>query len=205
MALDELWRSSAHYVVGLLTTLLEDEERAQIQNVRRALIEEQAAALRLPSYRVYLPKGASNAVYEARLSEALNDFKEHGIESIVFGDLFLEDVRAYREQFLGRLGVTGLFPLWHRDTTLLIQDFLARGYKAITTAVSANFLDRSFAGRVIDQEFLNRLPPHVDPCGERGEFHTFVYGGPLFAEEISFRVGETTAADNHFFCDLLPA
>ncbi|MGH9944349.1 MAG: ATP-binding protein [Pyrinomonadaceae bacterium] len=207
MALAELARSVGHEVIALLTTLIEGpDERAQIQHVRGELIERQAALLGLPLRRVSIPKGAANVVYEARLLEALADFRGAGVEAVAFGDLFLADVRAYREGLLGRAGMTGLFPLWEQDTTILLHDFVAGGSKAVVTSVSADVLGRSFAGREVDAEFIAALPAHVDPCGERGEFHTFVYGGPLLGGgEIRFRPGGMTEADGHYFCDLLPA
>ena len=205
MALATLLAATNEYrVVTLLTTLMEGRERVQIQNIRRQLIERQAESLGLPLRLVHVPQGANNIEYETRVAEALDDLKTAGVETVAFGDLFLEDIRAYREQFLRRCGMTALFPLWKRDTTILVHDFIDRGYQAIITAVDAVALDRSFAGRTLDRDFLDALPASVDPSGERGEFHTFAYGGPLFREEIRFRVGEVTTADGHFFCDLIP-
>ncbi len=204
MALREILQSQDYRVAGLVTTVMEGYERVQIQNVRRALIEQQATSLGMPIRCVYIPKNATNDEYEQKLAGALATYRDEGIEEIAFGDLFLADIRAYREAFLARSGVRGLFPLWQRDTGNLIREFIALGYKAIVTSVDAKRLDRTFAGRVLSDDFLDALPSHVDPCGERGEFHTFVYGGPLFKDEIRFRVGEVSASEGHYFCDLLP-
>lgn len=205
MALDEIVRAQGQYrVASLVTTLLEGAERVQIQNVSRALIERQAASLNLPLRFVYIPKGASNRVYEARLTEALTPFLDAGVDSIVFGDLFLEDIRAYREEFLGRLGLRGLFPLWQRDTRELIRQFIGLNFKALITSVDARALDASFAGRMVDEDFLAALPAHVDPCGENGEFHTFVFDGPLFQQQVRCQAGAVTLSDGHYFCDVMP-
>ena len=204
MALREILQSLDYRVAALVTTVMEDHERVQIQHIRRALIERQAASLGVPLRCIYIPKNATNDEYERRLAEALATYRAEGIEEIAFGDLFLADIRAYREAFLARTRMRGFFPLWQRETGSLIREFIALGYKAIVTSVDAKKLDRTFAGRMIDNDFLDALPPHVDSCGERGEFHTFVYGGPLFKNEIRFRVGEVSASDEHYFCDLLP-
>ncbi len=204
MALREILQSPDYRVAALITTVMENHERVQIQHIRRALIERQAASLGVPLCCVYIPKDATNDEYERRLAEALATYCDEGIEEIAFGDLFLADIRAYREAFLARTGMRGLFPLSQSETKSLIREFTALGYKEILTSVDAKKLDRTFAGRMIDNDFLDALPPHVDRCGERGEFHTFVYGGPLFKNEIRFRVGEVSASDEHYFCDLLP-
>lgn len=204
MALREILQSLDYRVAALVTTVMEDHERVQIQHIRRALIERQAASLGVPLRCIYIPKNATNDEYERRLADALATCHDEGVEEIAFGDLFLADIRAYREEFLARTGMRGLFPLWQRETGSLIREFIALGYKAIVTSVNANRLDRTFAGRMIDNDFLDALPPHVDPCGENGEFHTFVYGGPLLKHDIRFRVGEVSAGDGHHYCDLMP-
>src|ERR1043165_1017581 len=204
LALDAVVRGGEFRVASLLTTVAEGLERVQIQNVRREMIERQAEALGLGLRCVQIRKGASNVEYEERLAAALADFREAGVRRVVFGDLFLEDIREYRERLLARLGMKGLYPLWGRDTRGLLEEFVGRGFQAVGTSVDAKVLDETFAGAEVDRAFVGRLPACVDPCGENGEFHTFVYDGPLFARSVSFRHGELTTEDGFHFRDLLP-
>jgi len=205
LALDAVVRGGEFRVASLLTTVAEGFERVQIQNVRRELIERQAEALGLPLRCVYLRKGASNAEYEERLGAALAEFGRAGVRRVVFGDLFLEEIREYRERLLARLGLEGVYPLWGRETRGLLDDLLRRGFKAVVTSVDARALDESFAGAEVDGAFVERLPAGVDPCGENGEFHTFVYDGPPFARPVGFARGELTTEDGFHFRDLSPA
>jgi uncharacterized protein (TIGR00290 family) len=205
LALDAVVRGGEFRVASLMTTVAEGLERVQIQNVRRELIERQAGALGLPLRCVYIRKGASNVEYEERVGAALAEFREAGVRRVAFGDLFLEEIREYRERLLARLGLAGLYPLWGRDTRGLLEEFVGRGFKAVVTSACARALDESFAGAEVDRAFLERLPPGVDPCGENGEFHTFVYDGPLFARPVGFARGELTAEDGFYFRDLVPA
>ena len=204
LALERVVRGGEFRVASLLTTVAEGLERVQIQNVRRELIERQALALGLPLRCVYIRKGASNAEYEERLGVALADFGAAGVRRVAFGDLFLGDIREYRERLLARLGMKGLYPLWGVDTRGLLEEFVGRGFKAVVTSVYARVLDDSFAGAEVDREFLERLPKGVDPCGENGEFHTFVYDGPSFNRPVSFARGELTTEEGFHFRDLLP-
>ncbi len=204
LALREVLRGGEFKVAALVTTLMRGHERVQIQNIRRELIERQAASLGLPLHCIYIEKGASNVEYEAALAEAFAPYRDAGVETVAFGDLFLEDLRAYREEFLARCGMRGLFPLWRRDTGELMDDFVAANFKAVVTSVNASALDRSFAGRLIDHDFVTRLPAGVDPCGENGEFHTFVFDAPAFSHPITFIKGQVTTEDGFHFCDLLP-
>ena len=204
LALYELLQSREYTVAALLTTLTRDYDRVSMHGVRRALLERQAESLGLPLRQVLIPKGASNDEYERATAEVFSEYRERDIDAVVFGDLFLEDVRAYREQFLARHGMRGLYPVWGRDTAEFVERFVALGFKAVVTCVSADALDGSFAGRFIDEGFLASLPPGVDPCGENGEFHTFVFGGPSFKEEVRFSVGERVLRDSFWFCDLIP-
>jgi uncharacterized protein (TIGR00290 family) len=204
LALDAVARGGAFRVASLLTTVAEGEERAQIQNVRRELIERQAEALGLPLRCVHVRKGASNVEYEGCLGAALAEFREAGVRRVAFGDLFLEDIREYRERLLARLGLGGLYPLWGLDTRRLLEEFVGRGFKAVVTSVDARVLDESFAGAEVDRKLIERLPAGVDPCGENGEFHTFVYDGPLFARPVGFARGELTTEDGFHFRDLVP-
>jgi len=204
MALEELMTGGRFQVAALLTTLTRESDCISMHGVRRELLERQSESLGLHLERVIIPRNASNLEYESALQQALAAYLEAGVESMAFGDLFLEDIRDYRETLFSRLGMTPLFPLWKHDTTRLIRDFIARGFKAVVSCVNAAVLDDSFAGSVIDSEFLQRLPSHVDPCGENGEFHTFVFDGPSFKRAIRFRTGGVRLEENHYFCDLIP-
>ena len=185
-----------------MTTMTGEYDRISMHGVRRTLLEEQARSLGLPLHQVVITRDATNQKYEEKFIEACAAYP--GIDSIVFGDLFLEDVKSYRDQFLERHQLRGIYPVWLRDTTDFIKAFIALGFKAVVTCVDGEVLDRSFAGMIIDQDFLARLPAHVDPCGENGEFHTFVFDGPNFREPVRFAEGETVQRDRFWFCDLSP-
>jgi uncharacterized protein (TIGR00290 family) len=204
LALYETQRAPEYRVTALLTTLTRDYDRISMHGVRRVLLEEQAASLGLPLHQVFISKDASNDEYEMKMGEAFAEYRGQGIDSIVFGDLFLADIRAYREQFLARQEMRGLFPVWKRDTSRFIKEFIELGFKAIVTCVDSKKLDGSFAGRTIDEAFLSSLPGDVDPCGENGEFHSFVFDGPTFAAPVKVLRGETVLRDSFWFCDLVP-
>lgn len=204
LALYELQRAQHYQVAALLTTVTRDYDRISMHGVRRVLLARQAAALDVPLHEIFITKDATNQEYEARLAEALAGYRARGIDSVVFGDLFLTDIRAYRDQFLSRHSMHGLYPVWLRDTTEFIREFIRLGFKAIITCVNGEVLDASFAGRLIDEHLLAALPAQVDPCGENGEFHTFVFDGPNFKEAVRFAVGERVARGGFHFCDLLP-
>jgi uncharacterized protein (TIGR00290 family) len=193
-------------VVGLLTSVTRGYERISIHGVRRALLDAQVRALALPLYEVVLAPDCSNDAYEAALAHTLDELRqrEPQVRRIAYGDLFLEDVRRYREDQLARLDFAGLFPLWDLPTGDLARGFVDRGFEARLVCVDTTQLDRRFAGRAFDHAFLDELPAAVDPCGERGEFHTFVSAGPEFSERIGYRVGEVVLRDDRFaYCDLL--
>ena len=204
MALSELTQASTYEVAALITTITEDYDRISMHGTRRSLLEQQAASLGLRLHKVFIPKSATNEEYETRMAHALLVYRELGIDTIGFGDLFLEDIRLYRERFLSRFDMKGMFPVWHRNTTEFIKDFIDLGFKAVVTCVDAELLDESYAGRLIDGEFLQSLPQGVDPCGENGEFHTFVFDGPLFRQPVKFRLGETVLRESFWFRDLVP-
>ncbi|HSU42009.1 MAG TPA: hypothetical protein VLJ38_20660 [Polyangiaceae bacterium] len=204
-ALWEARRAGELDIVGLLTTVTATFERVSMHGVRELLLDRQAAELGLPCQKLHIPSPCPNEVYEATMGQALADAKARGITHFVFGDLFLADIRAYREQRLDAVGVHAVFPLWGRDTHGLARDMLAQGFRAFTTCIDPRKLEPSFAGREFDAAFLSELPPAVDPCGENGEFHTFVTGGPLFAREISVRRGEVVERDGFVFADWMPA
>lgn len=204
MALYRILQEQSYTVAALLTTVTRDYERISMHGVRRILLEQQAEAIGLPLHEIQISKGATNEEYETKLTAALNAHMKEGVDTIVFGDLFLADIRAYREQFLSRLGMNPLFPVWGLDTSEFIRTFVELGFKAVATCVDPKAMDESFAGRLIDKDFLNALPPTVDPCGENGEFHTFVFDGPIFKSEVKFQTGEVVFRDGFYFCDLLP-
>ena len=206
LVLHALLHSEAYEVAALLTTVTEGYERVSIHGVRHALIEKQAAALGMRLHTMRIPRNASNETYETSFKAALQHFKAEGIHKIAFGDLYLADIRAYRTRLLNSVGMEGLFPLWNQDTAELASTFIAQGFQALIVCIDSQVLDRSFAGREFDTSFLAVLPPRVDPCGENGEFHTFVYGGPPFQHPVGHRRGESVLRDERFYyCDLLPA
>ncbi len=190
---------------ALITTVTETYNRISMHGVRRELLALQAQALGLPLAEVLIPASCSNELYETRMREALASEQLRSVASVAFGDLFLEDVRAYREERLAAAGRGGLFPLWGRDTTELAQRFISLGFEAIIVCVDPRTLDAAFAGRRYDERLLAELPPDVDPCGENGEFHTFVHGGPIFRRPIAWTPGEVIARDGFVFADLAPA
>jgi uncharacterized protein (TIGR00290 family) len=190
-------------VVGAVTTLSEVYDRVAMHGVRASLLDRQIAALGLPSLKVMLPSPCSNEIYEARFGEACEELKRQGIRHIVFGDLFLEDIRAYRERQLAALGMTPIFPLWRRPTAALAREMIASGLVAHLVCIDPRRLAREFAGRRFDAQLLDQLPPDVDPCGENGEFHTVVTAGPMFASPIPARVGEVVERDGFVFADVL--
>lgn len=205
LALHALMRSDEHEVVGLLCTLTAGHDRVSVHGVRRSLLEAQARASGIPVRVVEIPPGAGNAEYEARQGEALRRIREGGVATIAFGDLFLEEVRAYRERLLAPLGMRGLFPLWGRDTAGLAREFVALGFGAVLVCVDGHVLPSRFAGRDYDPALLAELPPAVDPCGENGEFHTFVHRGPVLSAPLDFERGEVVERDGRFwYVDLLP-
>jgi uncharacterized protein (TIGR00290 family) len=204
MALHTLLAQAQYRVVALLTTVTEGYERVSMHGVRRALLLRQVESIGLPLHEVRIPPACGNAIYEARMEEALRSHYETGIRKVAFGDIFLEDLRLYREVNLARIGMTALFPIWKRDTRELIRYFHAEGFRSVTACIDGQILPRRFAGRELDAAFFADLPPEVDPCGENGEFHTFVFDGPIFNQPVAFRTGELVERDSFLFCDLLP-
>jgi uncharacterized protein (TIGR00290 family) len=205
LALHEARCAGEVEVTGLLTTVNSTAGRVAMHAVRRLLLEAQAAALGLPLHIVELPWPCPNEVYEQRMSAAVDAARQQGVERMVFGDLFLEDVRAYREASLAGTGITPVFPLWQRPTAVLAREMLARGIRAVITCVDPAQAPTSLAGRWYDEAVLEALPVGVDPCGENGEFHTFVADGPGFAYPLEVSIGETVERDGFVFTDVLPA
>jgi len=190
---------------ALVTTVTAGYERISMHGVRTALLEEQARALGLKLEKAVIPMAASNEEYEAALESVLTRY-EGLVSKVVYGDIFLEDVRKYREEHLARLGFECEFPLWGMDTGKLAQGFIESGWRAVVVCVDGDMLDESFAGREYDLDFLSDIPDDVDHCGENGEFHTFVYDGPIFSRRVAFQKGEVVLRGGRFyFCDLLPA
>ncbi len=191
-------------VQGLLTTTNEAVDRVAMHSVRRSLLDAQAHAARLPLHVVPLPWPCSNEQYEQRMGTAVEEMLALGFTHVAFGDLFLEDVRRYREERMAGTGLAPLFPLWRTKATGdLAREMIEAGLQARLTCVDPRVLDRSFAGRPFDMELLHDLPAGVDPCGERGEFHSFAWAGPMFAEAVKFAVGHTVERDGFVFCDLV--
>ena len=201
-ALAEIRRAGELDVVGLLTTVTRAYDRVAMHGVRRTLLARQAAAVGLPAVSVELPSPCSNEAYEQALGAALVAARNEGVTQVVFGDLFLADIRAYREAQLAALGMHGVFPLWGRDTRALAGEMIAAGLRATLTCVDPRHLPASFAGRTFDAALLADLPAGVDPCGERGEFHTFATHGPMFGAPIATRVGEVVLRDGFVFADV---
>jgi len=204
MALHAL-RQDCVPVAALLTTVTETYDRISMHGVRRELLVQQAQSIGIPLYEVRIPPHCVNPIYEARMEEALRIHYDAGVRTVAFGDIFLEDLRAYREKNLARIGMTALFPIWKRDTHELIRSLHAADFRAIAACIDPKVLDRSFAGRELDASFFRDLPPNVDPCGENGEFHTFVFDGPIFRKPIPVSAGEVVERDSFIYCDLFPS
>ncbi|HEY0512293.1 MAG TPA: diphthine--ammonia ligase, partial [Thermoanaerobaculia bacterium] len=202
LALHALRSSPDFEPAGLLTTLTEDHDRISMHGVRRELLERQAESIGLPLHKVFIPRDCSNEIYEERLAATLRDLKSQGIHHVAFGDLFLEDVRAYREKQMAPLGLEPVFPVWGLDTTELARQFIRLGFKAVLVCVDTDVLDPVFVGRSFDEDLLRDLPAEVDPCGENGEFHTFVHAGPIFREPVPIKLGRVEERGRFWFRDL---
>ena len=224
LALHHTLQSGTHIPDLLLTSVNTSVGRISMHGVRTALLEMQSESIGIPLRKLELPEGLNMTDYNSIMSAAVTDLQAKGYGHTVFGDIFLEDLRVYREQQLAPLGIRAHFPLWKRDTTELLNEFLDLGFKTVVACIKSELLDKSFAGRVIDRDFIKDLPKGVDPCGENGEFHTFVFDGPIFKQPIHYTTGEVVFReyqrpkddkDNCFsadspaqmgfwYCDLLP-
>ena len=193
-----------HYAVkSLFTTVTKGYDRVSMHGVRESLLDKQAESLNIPLKKVYISQNSSHDEYEKCMESAMSEYLKKGIRNIAFGDIFLEDLKEYRSEKLSSVGMLPLFPIWNRETKKLANDFIDLGFKAIVTCADSKFLDASYAGKEFDQEFLSSLPAGVDPCGENGEFHTFVYDGPIFSKKLDIEKGEVVLRDERFyFCDL---
>jgi uncharacterized protein (TIGR00290 family) len=203
-ALWRLMRDDRYEVAGLLTTLTEGYDRISMQGVRRSLLNAQAEVLGLPLYPVYIPQAASNEAYEQAMGAMVERLVGDGFNACAFGDLFLEDVRDYRERMLAGTGLNPVFPIWGEDTNRLARKMIEHGFRAVLTCVDPKAIPASLAGREFDEALLTDLPAGTDPCAERGEFHTFVYDAPHFAHPIAFTRGEVVERDGFVFADLIP-
>lgn len=229
LALNRILREGQYEVVSLLTTCNEHFQRVSMHGVRVELLEAQARAIGLPLEKVFVSQRSSNEEYQQKMSACMMAHKERGVMGCAFGDIFLEDLRRWREENLGRIGMRGIFPIWKVDSRALIREFFNFGFETIICCVNDAYLDESAVARNIDERFIRELPANVDPCGENGEYHSFAFAGPIFHEPVRFRVGEkvyrpletshpadsnssyvcpTAAArptKGFWFCDLLPA
>jgi uncharacterized protein (TIGR00290 family) len=204
-ALHEVRRSGKYDVVGAVTTVTETFERVSIHGVRQQILHAQLEAAGLPPRIVPIPYPCPNEIYEARMGEAVAKAVEDGVTHIIFGDLYLADIRAYREQKLRGTGITPVFPLWARPTLPLAQAMIASGIEAFLATVDLKKLPAEFAGRKFDAQLLADLPEGVDPCGENGEFHTCVVAGPIFSQRLAVVTGERVERDGYGYCDLVLA
>lgn len=228
LALYKISQNPAYQIDCLLTSVNSQFQRISMHGVRVDLLEAQAKSIGIPLKIMQIPEMPTMEMYEEVMTETLTEIKQRGVTHSIFGDIFLEDLRKYREEQLAKIGFEGVFPLWKIPTLNLIEEFIALGFKTIVVCVNERYLDQSFVGRIIDQNFINDLPKNVDVCGENGEFHTFTFDGPIFSEPIAFEIGETvyrkyekpknedssntacdTAASDTFdfgfwYCDLLP-
>jgi uncharacterized protein (TIGR00290 family) len=228
LTLYKILQNSEYKIEYLLTSVNQQFQRISMHGVRVELLKMQSKSIGIPLKILHVPEMPTMEVYENVMTEALTELKKEGITHSVFGDIFLEDLRKYREDQLAKIGFAGVFPIWKIPTPDLIQEFIALGFKTIVVCVNERYLDKSFVGRIIDQDFINELPENVDVCGENGEFHTFTFDGPIFSEPINFEIGEivyrkyekpksedasNTACDTNatdafdfgfWYCDLIP-
>ncbi len=199
-------RATGHLdIVGAITSVTSTYGRVSMHGVREEILDRQAEAIGLPLVKVAIPSPCDNQTYETAFGKAMEKLRDQAVSVVIFGDLFLEDIRAYREAQLGRLGIEGSFPLWRQPTHTLAREMIAGGVDARITCVDPRALDARFAGRRFDEELLRDLPPTVDPCGENGEFHTVVVAGPMLRQPIRVTAGETVERDGFVFADVLPS
>ena len=191
LALYKILQEDQFEIISLLTSINQEFQRISMHGVHVSLLEKQAESLDLNLIKMEIPKEPSMEEYQDIMSKTMNEIKSQGVTHSIFGDIFLEDLRKYREDQLQAIGMEAIFPLWKINTNDLIHEFLDLGFKTVVTCVNETYLDKSFAGRIIDHKFLKDLPSNVDPCGENGEFHTFTFDGPIFKNPVEFEIGET--------------
>lgn len=204
-ALHQIRQIDKYEVVGLLSTITKEYDRVAMHSTRHELLKKQAERVGIPLYPLFIPSSCSNAIYEARMQIFLEQAIKQGITHVVFGDLFLEDIRKYRESKLATINITPLFPLWGKNTASLAKEMINAGIKAVITCIDPKKLDPSFIGRQFDEQLLSDLPNGVDPCGEHGEFHTFVYDGPMFCNSIPISIGTVVERNGYIFVDVMNA
>ncbi|QEC70204.1 diphthine--ammonia ligase [Panacibacter ginsenosidivorans] len=219
LCLYKVFQSGNYNIAHLLTSVNAVHDRISMHGVRRSLLEAQASSIGIPLTTIELPEEPGMEEYENAMLQKVNELKQTGCTHAIFGDIFLEDLKNYREQKLANAGVECSFPLWKINTTELVHEFIELGFKSIIVCINEQYLDKNFCGRIIDEDFINDLPKNVDPCGENGEFHSFVFDGPIFKKPIPFTKGEIVYKTYHapktsnetkpdygfYFCDLLPA
>jgi uncharacterized protein (TIGR00290 family) len=206
LALHDILSSREYEVVGMFTTITGNHDRIDMHDIRCSLLEKQAESLGFPLELVSISSHTSNADYEPNFVRTLRKHKAAGVTSVVFGDIFREDLRKFREVNLARLGLNGIFPLWKKDSFQIMESFITLGFKAVVSSINTHALQSRFVGRTIDWKFIFDFPKTEDVCGEHGEYHTFVYDGPIFKQGIAYKVGETVIRQGHFnYCDLIPA
>ncbi len=205
MALHTLLESGQYEIVSLLTTVSKQYERISHHGVRVELLEQQAAALGIRLHKLYLhQENCSFEDYEAVMKKAMLEYKDNDVLTVAFGDVFLQDLREYRQRNLAKVGMEAIFPIWRRDTTEIVRTFIGLGFKAYLTCVDSEKLGSQFAGRPIDTDLICDLPDGIDPCGENGEYHSYVYDGPIFRRPVGLSVGEVVLRDVRYFADLVP-
>ena len=205
LALYKLQKTKNCQIAALLTTISQDYDRISMHGVRTILLEIQAESLGLPLEKVLITKDTTDEQYERKMRQVLTKYLAAGVSSVVFGDIFLEDLRKCRESNLSKIGMKAIFPIWKINPAVLAHEFIESGFKAVITCIDLNFLDKILIGRTFDEQFLSKLPSTVDPCGENGEFHSFVYDGPIFQQRILHTTGKVVLRENRFYyCDLLP-
>lgn len=203
LALYEL-KNQGDFEIILVTTITDRYGRISMHGVRETLLDKQAESLGCRLEKVYITPESTNEEYENKMEDILNKYKRLGVKRVAFGDIFLEDVRKYRENNLRKAGMEAIFPIWKRETDKLADTFISLGFKSIITCVDTKVLNGGFSGKLYNKEFLNTLPENIDPCGENGEFHSFTFDGPVFKEKVNFTIGERVLRDGRFFfCDLI--
>ena len=204
LALYKLQKEGNYSIESLFTTLSEEYQRVNFHAIPAELLDIQAQAIGLPLDKAFITKSDNIEEYAKKLESSLLKYKNEGINTIAYGDIYLEDLRDFRINCLAQIGMDSIYPIWKTDTAENIKEFVDLGFKAILTCIDTNFLDKSFAGREIDSQFIKDLPVNVDPCGENGEFHTFVYDGPIFKYPINFKKGENVQIDNFCYFGISP-
>ncbi len=205
LTLYEIQMKKKYEIKSLLTVITNEYNRISMHGVRHFLLEQQVRSLNIPLEIVYIKRNEQNDEYEEKMMSILLEYKKMGVSSVIFGDIFLEDVKKYRRKNLSKIKMKGIFPLWKKNSLEVVNKFIDLGFKAIVTCVDKKYLDKSYIGRNLDRDFLSDLPSDVDPSGENGEYHTFVYDGPIFKDKISFNKGKIVLREDRFYyCDLIP-